>query len=149
MKTQFPSQVNRYLFVSALLVALTSTGCVSGVKKMYDGPEVSPDKRAVIKISKETDGVTRMIQIDNKKTFFLLAFTTPEQVQVLPGKHNINVMVQCLLGAASSDIWLVAEAGETYVVKSKIKFDLVRIWMENERTGLPVGGIVGSSDEPK
>jgi hypothetical protein len=148
MKTQCPSQVSRYLFVSALLVALTNSGCVSGVKKMYEGPEVSPDKRAVIKRDRNSDGQISIFDVDNKKTYPLINIC-PEEVYVLPGKHNIGVAVSFWYGGAAANLWLVAEANETYVVKSKSKGEGVLIWIENERTGKPVGGIKGSSDEPK
>jgi len=40
-------------------------------------------------------------------------------------------------------LWLVAEPGGKYVVKTVLKGRRVQMWIENERTGKPVGGIVG------
>jgi hypothetical protein len=115
---------------------------------MYSGGEVSPDKRAVIRVSHPSSGKICIYSVDKKKTFLLVA-TFPEEVYILPGKHNIVVETKFTFTYAFADLWLVAEPGETYVIKSLEKGDRVRMWIENERTGQPVGGVTGSSDEPK
>ena len=48
-----------------------------------------------------------------------------------------------------ANLWLVGEAGGSYLVKVDQSGDGVRMWLEDERTGKPVGGARGSADEPK
>jgi hypothetical protein len=67
------------------------------------------------------------------------------QVFLTPGKHTLQVQSF----TAVVDLWLVAEPGGQYLVKSgKSTSRGVPIWIEEERTGKPTGGIKGSADEP-
>ncbi len=155
METRLLSRLNRYLFlcyvISVLLVTLSVCGCAVPGRKMYPGEEVSPDKRAVIRVEQQSSGKMSIGLVDKKlaRGFFSIFDQFPEEVYVLPGKHNIIVGVRFMFTHAGADLWVVAEPNETYVVKFLPIGDRVRIWIENERTGKPVGGITGSSDEPK
>ncbi len=148
MKKQCPSQTNHYLFISALLVSLTICGCYSSNMKMYEGKEVTPDKRATIRCSEPQSGKIFIFEVDGKRTS-LVHLQFPYEVYVLPGKHDIVIDSYYFGGEALANLWLVAEAGETYIIKSVRKGNWCSMWIENKRTRQPVGGPKDSSDEPK
>ena len=52
-------------------------------------------------------------------------------------------------GYAHADLWFVGEAGNSYLVRPGQTGDGLTVWIEDERTGKPVGGVRGSADEPK
>jgi hypothetical protein len=95
-------------------------------------------------------------KVDDEWVFkYITTFSTSDlvsEVYVLPGKHRIvtSMAIHHFLftSHARSNLWLVAEPGGKYVVKTVLKGRRVQMWIENERTGKPVGGIVGSDDEP-
>jgi hypothetical protein len=47
-----------------------------------------------------------------------------------------------------ADIWLVADPGKTYRLKWDWYEYKFRVWFIDDATGTPVGGVVGSQDEP-
>jgi len=153
-------RLNRYLscssVLSVILVALAVSGCASTKVKMYPGKEVASNQQATIRTGPLSSSLTTMqiVRVDGKDTadFFAFLFHGGQragEVYVLPGKHNILVEMHLAFTYAMADLWLVAEPGETYVIKYLSKGYRVRIWIENERTGRPVGGVTGSDDEPK
>jgi len=141
------------LVITILSLALVS-GCAAPKVKMYPGNEVEESQRAVIKADKQFSGRIDIYSVDGKKTsnyFATLAHggNAAVEVYVLPGKHNITAQVRYLVSYAFVEMWLVAEAGESYVIKARSEGFSVTMWIENERTGKPVGGIKGSDDEPR
>lgn len=126
-------------------------------------PSIEFDQGKVAKISidssdqAKSSGPLMFVGIDKKRTSFSKGYNLLE-----PGKHTIQIsnafasfgMVSCYL-----NLWLVAEAGKKYVVKSECIVEqnkgdntssrYFRCWIEDASSGKPVGGFVGSSDEPE
>ena len=146
-------------FVIIFLLALTMAGCAASRVVMYDGAEVDSSKHAIIRADPEqsgrsfsTKGRIGIVRVDGSSTtnfFSYAAHGWAGEVAVLPGKHEMVVRVDYPLSYAMGLLWLVAEAGESYVVKARSKGYSSFIWIENERTGQPTGGVSGSEDEPK
>ncbi|HEX4895671.1 MAG TPA: hypothetical protein VFV11_05005 [Solimonas sp.] len=70
-------------------------------------------------------------------------------VILAPGKHTVRVHFRAgfpLEGSAK--LWLVAEPGGSYLVHCDSAGYRFRCWIEDSRSGRPVGGFVGSGDEP-
>jgi hypothetical protein len=67
------------------------------------------------------------------------------RVSVTPGKHTIQVQSF----SSVAELWLIAEPQTQYVVQVKGSKQGERVWIENQQTGQPVGGIKGSADEPE
>lgn len=123
---------------------------------MYPGEELEASKQAVIRVHQREDswGKLGITHVDGNITvnFFKYLFNGGKwagEVYVLPGKHKIQAKIEYPLSFAHSQIWLVAEPGETYILKALSKGYAANMWLENERTGQPVGGFIGSDDEPK
>jgi hypothetical protein len=45
-------------------------------------------------------------------------------------------------------LWFVAEPGKEYVARMEFRRATYRVWIEELQSGIEVGGIVGSTDEP-
>lgn len=138
------------------LIVFAITGCATPKVRMYPGREVEASKQAVIRVAQRGESWSQIgiTKVDGKNTvnFFTYLFNGGKwagEVYVLPGKHRIIAQINNGPSLATGDIWLVAEQGETYVLKALTKGYAVSMWMENKRTGQKVGGITGSDDEPK
>ena len=91
---------------------------------------------------------------DDKRTLstgegILSASRGAQAVYMLPGKHTFRLRYRGPGTTVTANLWLVAEAGGSYLIKAAQTGDGVRIWIEDEKTGKPAGGIRGSPDEPK
>lgn len=80
------------------------------------------------------------------------------RVSVLPGKHTLRLVTRTgggwrspsspPAGSAKCTLWIMAEAGRTYTVRSEqVDARHIRMWLEDEH-GRLVGGIQGGTDEP-
>jgi hypothetical protein len=144
------------LGIVALLLALA--GCAAPVAKMYDGPVLAPSQQVVLRVEQRgrTFAGERVdIQlVDEKRTLdtgegILSSSSGAQAVYLLPGKHTLRLRYRGPGTAVRANLWLVGEAGGSYLVKVDQQGDGVRIWIEDEKTGKPVGGVRGSADEPK
>jgi hypothetical protein len=152
-RSMMPYRPNiRSSFLIVFLLALTLLGCASRVI-MYEGKEIEAGKQAIIRVEQEdpTDGFLGILSVDGRSTNSIghLFSGLATEVAVLPGKHTIFLRIDYPFSFAATKLWLVAEAGVVYVAKCSSKWNSVAIWIENERTGQPVGGVSGSDDEPK
>ena len=148
METQSLFRLNWYLFCSSVsLIAMIVSGCAAPKGKMYLGEEVEDSKRAVIRSEQWSSGqkIVDIRRVDGKGTGDLLTFffsgKSAGEVYVLPGKHNIIVEARYVSAYAVADLGLVAEPGEIYVVRARTEGYRIKIWIENERTGQPVGTV--------
>jgi hypothetical protein len=154
------------IFVILLLMIIS--GCANAKVKMYKGERVDPSKEAIVRVEEDHERVigstedimkieikeepfgTRIIFVDKVYTDFTGGAV---EVYVLPGKHTIRSEVRYdgwpVGWHAWADNWLVAEPGGKYIIKAVHNGGSVWVWIEDERTSKPVGGIVGSDDEPK
>jgi hypothetical protein len=143
-------------------------GCAASPKnQIYCDSKIDPNKLATIRVyeptkeekkyvpdeeSQERKGTVGIWMVDEEYTLhpFVVAFANGlGDVCVFPGKHRLHVRASWRSGGVRSDIWLVAEQGGKYVIKAVAKHRYAKIWIEDEKTGEPVGGLVGSDDEPK
>jgi len=143
-------------FIMILLLTLIMSGCTASRVIMYDGSEVEPGKQAVIRGDCEHSGEwgIKIVSVDGDLTTNFFGYTFhgwPNEVAVLPGKHDISALTEFRFASSrpAMRLWLIAEAGERYVVKTRSKGYAVTMWIENERTGQRAGGVSGSGDEPK
>jgi len=140
-----------FIAILILLLALTLSGCAGPRVVMYQGPELDAGKHATIRAIQQIpeDGTLSIVSVDGVRTASF--FSDPAgEVAVLPGKHDVVVQMVYPFSYAREKLWLVAEAGERYVVKSRSpSWNTVAMRMENERTGELTGGVSGSDDEPK
>ena len=77
----------------------------------------------------------------------LVLYSRP--VVLAPGKHTMRVRVRLGMSEGLADIWLVAEAGKTYRIMKESRGNRFKVWFEDDATGIPVGGVGGSDDEPR
>ena len=61
-----------------------------------------------------------------------------------PGRRHISLRWSHDRSYASATLWFDAEPGVTYLVRQRVKDRGVLLWIEDTRTGKPVGGIVES-----
>ncbi len=116
-------------------------------------PQMDPSKIAIIRVDplRPANRKIQITMVDGKVTagyFRAQENQFVEEVTVLPGKHKIWTKINLGSAYAFGYLWLVAEPGETYVVKARFEGYGSKMWIENERTGQEVGGPVGSKDEP-
>ena len=156
--------LKKILLLIVVILSLSTLGC-SSKARMYKGEQVDSSKQAVIRVYAPTKeelayipdeelyerkGNIRIIKVDNTFTTYLFILYIRE-VSVLPGKHLLFLRESWRGGLweAYANLWLVAEPGEVYIIKTVAQNMRVKTWIEKERTGEIVGGIVGSDDEPK
>lgn len=142
--------------IAVLLLALAA--CAAPVAQMYDGPTLAPSQHVVLR--SEARGRTFVgervdIQlVDDKPTLktaegILSSSSGAQAVYLLPGKHTLRLRYRGPGAAVTANLWFVGEAGNSYLVKAGQTGDGLKVWIEDEKTGKPVGGVRGSADEPK
>lgn len=131
----------------ALLACSMLAGCA-----VYDLPDLPPEQIALIAPpSKKWGHGLHIVKIDGRPpaaTSSLILVNTAKPVVLAPGKHVIRVRGQLGLTEAIAELWLVAEAGKTYSLERRTDGYTFRIWFVDDETSAPVGGVVGSDDEP-
>ena len=146
----------RTLLVVVFFLALA--GCASPVVQLYEGPTLAAAQQVILRV--EQRGRTfvgervDIQQIDDKHTLstgegILSASTGAQAVYMLPGKHTVRARYRGKGNAVTANLWFVGEAGGSYMVKAGQTGDGLKVWIEDEKTGKPVGGVRGSGDEPK
>lgn len=139
----------RYVIALASLLAVCNASAKSPAVKTYAGPDRPATETASVVLGERVSGHGHWIafgSVDGVRT--LGWFTRPQEVIVLPGKHVVRIGLTNGLGDCWFNLWLVAEAGKKYVAKQETSFREFRVWLEDAQTGAPVGGLVGSDDEP-
>ena len=143
------------LLVVVFVISLCD-GCAAPSVQMYDGPALTTDKQAVVKVAKRNRttlrGTLGIVRVDGSMTVntaeYLINPKWAASVTVLPGKHTILVKRESAMFYSIGEFWFVAEPSKEYVVNADDRGYGVRMWIEDETTGKPVGGILGSQDEP-
>lgn len=141
---------------SILLVILFGAalaGCAELELRTYPGDAVDPSKEVVIEAVYEHRSEAGRIYIAKLDDVRIDEYPGgprgtigAHRVYTLAGKHRVSIVLSGYTGQAN--LWLVAEPGETYLVKLYYGVQHKRVWIENKRTGKLTGGVVGSDDEP-
>ena len=143
--------------ICVFLSVLALAGCAAPVVKMYDGPVLAPSQQVIARV--EDRGRTfvgervDIQQVDGKPTLsfgegILSSSSGAQAVYLLPGKHTLQLRYRGPGAAVTAHLWFVGEAGNSYLVKAAQTGDGLKVWIEDEKTGKPVGGVRGSADEP-
>jgi hypothetical protein len=143
--------------IAVLLLALA--GCaVAPVTQMYPGPTLAPAQHVIVRVEQRGRAFAServdIQQVDGKATLsfgegILSSSSGAQAVYILPGKHTLQLRYRGPGAAVTANLWLVAEAGNSYLVKAGQTGDGLKVWIEDEKTGKPAGGVRGSADEPK
>lgn len=146
-------------FISLLYVVLSGCAAVPTYHAYVD-KSLSKEKLALIKCDSEHNnnifaGFDRRLyitKVDDQSTYsFINGLISnqeyPESAYVEPGRRYINVKYQHSNIYAYGKLWLDAEAGKTYEVKTAIKGYKIQFWIEDESSGVLVGGIQGGEPE--
>lgn len=116
------------------LVATLLTGCASGTMIAYDGPPLTRERVAVIKssVSGFVGGMTAsaapsIVCVDGKEV-------RGDEVQVLPGRHRIQIslFVQASSRNFRGDLEFEAEANHEYLAHGGVATGLPLIWLEDK-----------------
>jgi hypothetical protein len=144
--------------IVAISFLLTLAGCAAPVVQLYEGPTREPSQQVILRV--EQRGRTfagervDIQQVDGKATLsfgegILSSSSGAQAVYLLPGKHTVQLRYRGPGAAVTTNLWFVGEAGNSYLVKAGQTGDGLKVWIEDEKTGKPVGGVRGSPDEPK
>ena len=137
---------------------LTLAACAAPVVQLYEGPTKKASEHVVLRA--EERGRTfagervDIQQVDGKATLsfgegILSSSSGAQAVYLLPGKHTVQLRYRGPGSAVTAHLWFVGEAGGAYLVKAGQTGDGLKVWIEDEKAGKPVGGARGSPDEPK
>jgi hypothetical protein len=142
-----------------LTLVLALGACAAPVVQMYEGPTLAPSQQVLVRVDQRGRTMAServdIEQVDGKRTLgvgegILSTATGAQAVYMLPGKHTLQLRYRGPGGVrVTAHLWLVAEAGGAYLVKAAQTGDGAKVWIEDEKTGKPVGGVRGSPDEPK
>ena len=141
-----------------MVLLLGLAACAAPVAKMYDGPMLAPSEQVIVRV--ESRGRTfagervDIQAVDDKQTLsfgegITSSSSGAEAVYMLPGKHTLRLRYRGKGAAVTANLWFVGEKGNSYLVRATQTGDGVKVWLEDEKTGQPVGGVRGSPDEPK
>jgi hypothetical protein len=132
-----------------LPLVLALGACAAPVVQMYEGPTLAPSQQVLVRVdqrgrtfaSERVDIET----VDEKRTLgtgegILSASRGAQAVYLLPGKHTLRLRYRGPGSTATANLWFVAETGGSYLVKGAQTGEGVKIWIEDEKTGSPVGG---------
>jgi hypothetical protein len=142
------------LTFSFLLLA----ACAAPVAQMYEGPTRAPSEQVVLRVEQRgrTFAGERVdIQmVDEKRTLgtgegILSSSSGAQAAYLLPGKHTVQLRYRGPGSAVTANLWFVGEAGNSYLIRAGQTGDGLKVWIEDEKTGKPTGGVRGSPDEPK
>jgi hypothetical protein len=143
------------LFLSVLVLA----GCAAApVTQMYPGPTLASSQHVIVRVEQRGRAFAServdIQQVDDKATLAMAegifsSSSGAEAVYLLPGKHTLRLRYRGPGAAVTTNLWLIGEAGGSYLVKAGQTGDGLKVWIEDEKTGKPVGGVRGSADEPK
>jgi hypothetical protein len=127
--------------------------------KAYEGEARKVEELAVIKgESRIREGsldknyrdidhiLVQIATVDNKQTSWMFS-RMPQSVLVEPGRRSIVVRYKNGESYAFGRLWLNAEMGKTYIVKTHIKNYSIIFRVEDEQTGENVGVNPGSEPE--
>ncbi len=133
----------RYIGVAGIILS----GCAT-----YQPPNLPPEQRAVIAPPAARKGNTLSIsKIDGlapTTASSLLFAGSSDPVTLAPGKHTLRIETSFGYTRGFIDLWIVCEAGKTYRIEQSTDGYSFTAWFVEAATGLRVGGVVGSSDEP-
>jgi hypothetical protein len=141
-----------------ILLTLALAACAAPVVQLYEGPTLAPSQQVLVRVDQRgrTFASERVDieQVDDKRTLgtgegILSASRGAQAVYMLPGKHSLRLRYRGPGTTVTANLWFVGEGGASYVVRAAQVGDGVKVWIEDEKTGKPVGGIRGSPDEPK
>ena len=145
--------------ISLFLSVLALVGCAPApVTQVYPGPTLAPSQHVIVRVDLRGRAFASqridIEQVDDKPTLataegIMSSSSGAQAVYMLPGKHTLRLRYRGPGTAVRANLWLVGEAGGSYLVKVDQQGDGVRIWIEDEKTGKPAGGVRGSADEPK
>lgn len=144
--------------IGIVILLLALAGCAAPVVKMYDGPVLAPSQQVILRVDQRgrTFAGERVDiqQVDEKSTLsfgegILSSSSGAQAVYMLPGKHTVQLRYRGPGAAVTAHLWLVGEAGGSYLIKAGQTGDGLKVWIEDEKTGKPTGGVRGSADEPK
>ena len=143
------------LFLSILALA----GCVPApVAQVYPGPTLAPSQHVIVRVDLRGRAFASqridIEQVDDKPTLataegIMSSSSGAQAVYMLPGKHTVRLRYRGPGAAVTANLWFVGEAGNSYLIKAGQTGDGLKVWIEDEKTGKPVGGVRGSPDEPK
>jgi len=129
-------------------MVLVNSGC-----SVYKQPiNLQKNKAAtIIPPTKQWGNVVYIDNVDgafpNVTSAMLLSLYTKPLI-VTEGKHIFRIGVQIGISGGTQELWLVAEGGKAYNIRTKTSNYKFRAWFEDAETNEMVGGLVGSSDEP-
>ncbi len=158
-----------------ILLSFVIFGCAAPKVKMYQGNKVDASQQAIIRTTEsekkwhmqcdeklflntgqcavaseeEEQGDVIIVSVDGSFASLWSLYHGAGEVYVLPGKHTLILRMHWDIWETTANLWLIVEPGGQYIIKGVAKGRRAWIWIENERTGQQVGGIVGSDDEPK
>ncbi|MEA3192849.1 MAG: hypothetical protein QOD26_1182 [Betaproteobacteria bacterium] len=144
--------------IIAVAAFLALAGCAAPVVQMYEGQTRAPSDQVIVRV--ESRGQTfagewvDIQQVDDQPTLkkaqgFLSGSSGAQAVYLLPGKHTLRLRYRARGAEVTANLWFVAEAGNSYLIKAGQTGDGLKVWIEDEKTAKPVGGVRGSADEPK
>jgi hypothetical protein len=129
-------------------------GCAARHMQAYPGERRAANEVSVLTVSRMRNhakiSITRIDETSgyNFISDVVMGRNGAVSVAVLPGKHTVKAHIQ--MGSAYVDgaVWWISQAGRNYELRgSFIGYDAT-IQVIDLKTGRPVGGVVGSADEP-
>ena len=150
----------RSLILAAFLTCLAAGGSAFAhepdIYKAYEGPEVPVEQQVILKIPEihpphvyQANPKLRIVSVDGRNIGnWFTGAKRADEFRFLPGKRVIQFQMQWGRLVGYSNLWFVGVAGKTY--STHLEFDRwnFKLWINDDATGQPVGGIHGASDEP-
>lgn len=147
--------LSRFNFIPNKLLCLLLLGFVVGgcsgaatPFKAYEGEKEIKNLALIKGMSGKAGGLfwnLDVMVVDNTVVPVLARY--PSEVLVELGRHYFQVRFSRGQIDSYGELWLDAEQGKTYILKSMEEGSGVYFWIENEKTGERVGGVPGGEPE--
>lgn len=126
---------SRLLFIPAALAMAIMTGCAT-TYTAYQDASASPSQVVIIKGETERGGMwvgktVYILEVDGQNVYGWWHFgdpSTPREVRVLPGKHELKVRYVFARTVVDGKLQLETEAGKTYTIKANERGSQVVFW---------------------
>jgi hypothetical protein len=138
------------LLITALAASVVGiSGCSSGPRRTYEGTRLPVDQecRLFAEDVPSSPGLPPRIQftfVDGKSTrtfgeHLFLKDEGPTEVMVQPGRHVVMVKYTAGMSFLMEKYSLECAPGDAYIAKARVEGYRGKVWLEDTRTGRPVG----------
>lgn len=123
----------------ALGISMLLFFCGCTTKVTYEGARLAATEEVKLLGEKSGLGHVTVITVDGEYTPSFSAGVSTAYLK--PGRHSITIQWNLYTAIAQANLWFDAAPGHSYQARASRREGRLRLWIEDQQTGQPVGGI--------